>query len=103
MDVDRPKNLARGVVVQTANRQDVYQVVVDASSQDPSLVQSASTRLKQMLDMLGTFDALQEIAVDRTLPTPVRQQAIIQFKNGALAHWRSKKYPRAQKLTTYCN
>ncbi|KAJ3573347.1 hypothetical protein NP233_g2485 [Leucocoprinus birnbaumii] len=44
-----------------------------------------------MVEMLGTLDALQEIAVRRELPTPVRQQAIIQFKNAALGHWRSRK------------
>jgi hypothetical protein len=92
MDVDRPRNMAQGVVVETVNRQELYQVVVNASSQEPSLVQSSSNRLKQMFDMLGTFDGLQEIAVQRTLPIPARQQAIIQFKNGALGHWRSRKY-----------
>ncbi|KXN86407.1 Importin-11 [Leucoagaricus sp. SymC.cos] len=91
MDIDRPKTMAQGVIVQTVDPQEVYQVILDASSQDPSRVQSSSKRLKQMFDMLGTFDALQGIAVQRTLPTPVRQQAIIQFKNGALGHWRSRK------------
>lgn len=91
MNVDRPRHLAQGAVAQAVNPQELYQVVVDASSQDPSRVQSSSTRLKQMLDMLGTFDALQDIAVQRNLPSPVRQQAIIQFKNAALAHWRSRK------------
>ncbi|KAF9451646.1 ARM repeat-containing protein [Macrolepiota fuliginosa MF-IS2] len=91
MNVEKPRNVALGVVVETVNPQELYQVLVYASSQDPSQVQSSSKRLKEMLDMLGTFDALQEIAVQRTVPTPIRQQAIIQFKNGALGHWRSRK------------
>lgn len=44
-----------------------------------------------MLDMFGTYDALHEIAAQRTVPLPVRQQAIIQFKNAAVSHWKSRK------------
>lgn len=92
MNVDRPRSMTLGVVVETVNVQELYQVLVDASSQDPTRVQSSSKRLKQMCDMLGTYDALQEIASQKTVPTPIRQQAIIQFKNSALGHWRSRKY-----------
>lgn len=91
MNVDKPRNMTLGVVVETVNAQELYQVLVDASSQDPVRVQVSSKRLKQMLDMFGTYDALQEISVQKTVPTSVRQQAIIQFKNGALGHWRSRK------------
>jgi hypothetical protein len=62
-----------------------------ASSQDPNQVQASSKRLKEMLEMFGTYDALHEIAAQRMVPLPIRQQAIIQFKNAALNHWRSRK------------
>ncbi|KAJ3517980.1 hypothetical protein NLJ89_g157 [Agrocybe chaxingu] len=44
-----------------------------------------------MLDMFGAYDALQDIASQRSLPSAVRQQAIIQFKNAVVGHWRSRK------------
>jgi hypothetical protein len=91
MDIDRPRNMAQGVIVETVNPQELYQVLVDACSQDIARLQASSKRLKQMLDMFGTFNALQEITAQRTVPLPIRQQAIIQFKNSALNHWKSKK------------
>lgn len=92
MDVEKPKNIALGVVVESVNPQELYQVIADASSQDPTRVQSSTNRLKEMFGMLGTFDALQEIAVQKPVPTPIRQQAIIQLKNSALGNWRSRRY-----------
>jgi len=80
--------------VQTVNPQELYQAIVDASSQDPSRVHSSSARLDQMFRMLGTIDALQEIAIQRSLPLPIRQQAAIQFKNSVSASWRSRRYLR---------
>jgi len=77
--------------VETVNPQELYQVLVAACSQDVARLQASSKRLKEMFDMFGTFDALQEITSQRTVPLPIRQQAIIQFKNSALSHWKSKK------------
>lgn len=91
MDIGAPRNLALGVIVETVDPQELYQVLVDACGQDIARLQASSKRLKQMLDMFGTFNALQEISVQRTVPLPIRQQAIIQFKNSALSHWRSRK------------
>lgn len=83
--------LVSGVVVQTASADEVYQVMTGAASQDPAVFQASSTRLKEMLDMFGTYDALHEIAAQRAVPLQIRQQSIIQFKNAALSHWRSRK------------
>ncbi|TFK75774.1 ARM repeat-containing protein [Pluteus cervinus] len=83
--------MATGVNVQHIVPAELYNVLLAASSQDPSQLQSSSKRLKEMLDMYGTFDALYEIASQRNIPLPVRQLAIIQFKNAALNHWRSRK------------
>lgn len=92
MDVEKPRNVALGVVVEPVNPQELYQVIADASSQDPTRVQSSTNRLKEMFSMLGTSDGLQAIAVQKSVPTPIRQQAIIQLKNSALGNWRSRRY-----------
>ncbi|KAL5527437.1 hypothetical protein ACEPAG_6228 [Sanghuangporus baumii] len=70
---------------------ELYAVVVGAASQDPALVTVSATRLKEMLDMHGTFNCLSAIAAQRDLPLNVRRQAIIQFKNNALGHWRARR------------
>ncbi|KAJ7129521.1 armadillo-type protein [Mycena epipterygia] len=86
-----PRPLASGVVVQTVSADEVYQVMTGAASQDPALFQASSARLKEMLDMFGIYDALHEIAAQRAVTLQIRQQSIIQFKNSALSHWRSRK------------
>ena len=63
-----------------ASPEEVFQVVCDAASQDPAKIKSSTDRLKQLLDMAGTFEALSAIAGETTLPLPVRQQSIIQLK-----------------------
>lgn len=85
------RNIASGVVIETVSPQDLFQVITNAASQDPSLVQQSSERLKKMLDMFGTFDALHEVAAQKNLSLHIRQQAIIQFKNAALGHWKARK------------
>ncbi|KAJ7068412.1 armadillo-type protein [Mycena amicta] len=77
--------------VQTVSADEVFQVMSGCSSQDPALVQASSARLKQLLNMFGIYDALHEIAAQKAVPLHIRQQAIIQFKNTAAAHWRSRK------------
>ncbi|KAJ7368449.1 armadillo-type protein [Mycena albidolilacea] len=86
-----PRPIASGGVVPTASAEEVYQVITGAASQDPTLFQASSKRLKEMLDMFGVYDALHEIAAQKTVPLQIRQQSIIQFKNVALTHWRSRK------------
>ncbi|TFK55905.1 ARM repeat-containing protein [Heliocybe sulcata] len=78
-------------VIQNVDPQELYDVICGASSQDPALMERSSFRLKSMLDYFGAFDALQEIAAQKSVPLPVRQQSIIQFKNAALSNWRSRR------------
>lgn len=80
-----------GVQTETVNPEELFNVISGAASQDPARLQASSKRLKELLDMSGTFDGLSEIASQRALPLAVRQQSIIQFKNSALSHWRSRK------------
>ena len=77
---------------QQVSPEELYNVVCGAASQDPGQVQASATRLKELLEIPGAYDFLHEIAVQRSLPLPVRQQAIIQFKNAATGHWRSRKW-----------
>jgi hypothetical protein len=80
-----------GPVTHVVDPQELYRVITQASSQIPVEVQASSKRVKELLDYFGTFDGLHEIAANRSVPLPVRQQSIIQFKNSALNHWRSRK------------
>ncbi|RDB22808.1 Importin-11 [Hypsizygus marmoreus] len=91
MSLTRGAAMATGLTVEHVSPTELYDVMAAASSQDPTQVQASSKRLKQMLDMFGTFDALHEIAAQRAVPLVVRQQSIIQFKNAALNHWKSRK------------
>jgi len=72
--------------------QTIYNVVSAATSQNPAEMQAASSRLQELLDVPGTFNALQEIAAQNSYPLYVRQLSIIQLKNSAAGHWRSRKY-----------
>ncbi|KAI0092637.1 armadillo-type protein [Irpex rosettiformis] len=76
---------------QNASPEEVYNVICAATSQDLAQIKASSDRLKQLLELSGTFDALSEIATQRTLPLQVRQQSIIQLKNSSLGHWKSRK------------
>lgn len=78
-------------ITETVSPDEVYNVVAGAASQDPSLLSTSSARLKQMLEIHGTYDCLSAIASQKSVPALVRQQAIIQFKNTALNHWRAKR------------
>ena len=82
---------AIGVVTPVVSPAELYEVIVAACSQNFSQIQASGQRLKQMLEMFGTFDALQDIAARPNTPLPIRQQAIIQFKNTVVNHWRSRK------------
>lgn len=78
-------------VVQSVSPEEVYNVIVAATSQNPADIKASSDRLKQLFDMSGIFDALSEIAAQRNLPLQVRQQSIIQLKNSSIGHWKSRK------------
>ena len=75
-------------------------MVCGAASQDPAQVQASTTRLKELLEVPGAYDLLQEIAATKSVTLQVRQQAIIQFKNAASGHWRSRKW--VLRLTSNC-
>ncbi|KAI0650678.1 ARM repeat-containing protein [Trametes meyenii] len=75
----------------TVSPEELFNVVCAAASQNPAQVQASTTRLKELLDIPGAYDLLQEIAATRTVALEVRQQSIIQFKNAATGHWRSRK------------
>lgn len=77
--------------VQTVNPEELYNVICAAVSQDPAQIKASADRLKQLLEMVGTFDILSEIAATKTLPLQVRQQSIIQLKNSSHGHWRSRR------------
>lgn len=75
----------------TVSPEELFNVVCGAASQNPAQVQASTTRLKELLDIPGAYDLLHEIAATKTVALQVRQQAIIQFKNAATGHWRSRK------------
>lgn len=87
--MNRP--MAVGAVVPDVSPDEVYQVITGAASQDPVQIKTCTDRFEQLLQMRGTFDALHVIAAQKTVSLHVRQQAIIQFKNKALGHWKSRK------------
>lgn len=91
MNIDRGKSYAIGAQLASVSPTELYEVIVGASSQDFGQVRASSQRLKQLLDKLGAYNALHEIAARRDIPLPVRQQAIIQFKNAVPNHWRSRR------------
>lgn len=83
--------------------EELYSVFQGLASQNPQLIKASEKRFKAMLDMFGTFDALNAIATSRNLPLAVRQQSIIQFKNAALGHWKSRKFVILLPLASIVN
>ena len=76
----------------TVSGDELLHVVTLAASQIPEQLKASTDRLKVLLDThAGTYNALHRIAADTSQPLQVRQQSIIQFKNAALSHWRSRK------------
>lgn len=69
----------------------ILQALVDATSQDPALLKSSAERLKSYAERPGTWDVIYTAASYRELALHVRQVAILQFKNGALTRWKSRK------------
>ncbi|KAK0206374.1 armadillo-type protein [Desarmillaria ectypa] len=96
MDTAPDRPAASAVTVPEVSPAELYEVLVGATSQDPALLRESDKRLKQMMGLYGTFDALHDIASQKALPLPVRKQAIIQFKNEALKSWRSRKVQNDQ-------
>ena len=86
-----PPSMAQGVQVQTVNPQELFQVLTAACSSNQAQIMAAGQRLKEMLDMFGTYNELHRIAAQRDVAPAVRKQAIIQFKLNATFHWKSRK------------
>lgn len=84
---------------ETFSPEELYDVVCGAASQDPRQVQASAARLKELLELPGAYDTLHEIAAQNTVPLAVRQQSIIQFKNAALSHWKSRKLLNDEQRT----
>lgn len=84
---------------ETFSPEELYDVVCGAASQDPRQVQASAARLKELLELPGAYDTLHEIAAQKTVPLAVRQQSIIQFKNAALSHWKSRKLLNDEQRT----
>nr|GAT59975.1 predicted protein [Mycena chlorophos] len=78
-------------VAQTLTTDEVFGVMSGCSSQDPAVLQASTARLKELLNVFGIFNALHEIAAEKSAPLHIRQMAIIQFKNTAAQNWRSRK------------
>jgi Importin-beta N-terminal domain len=91
MDSITRRSQAMGVITPVVSPAELYEVIVAACSENHTQVRASSQRLKQMLEMFGSYDSLQEIAARPNTPLPIRQQAIIQFKNAVVHHWRSRK------------
>lgn len=81
--------------------EELYLVISGAASQDPAQVQQSSRRLTELFLLPGAFDALSEIVAQKSVPLHVRQQSIIQLKNAALAHWKSRKYAEESHTAFY--
>lgn len=90
--MDRPSRLlSSSEQIQPVSPDELYQVMLGASSQDPAILKQSSERLKQMISMLGALDALQTIAAQPQVPKAVRTQSAIQLKNAIPGTWRSRK------------
>jgi Importin-beta N-terminal domain len=77
--------------IQHASIQDVYTAVAGAASQNPKEMSMSAARLKDLMDLPGTLDLLQQIAAQRTAPLQIRQLSIIQVKNVVSTLWRSRR------------
>ena len=76
--------------------QDVYEALCGAASQDPATLQTSSKLLHDYLARPSTYDHLYTIAAERnTITLDVRRMAIIQFKNGVVGAWKSKRRARS--------
>lgn len=66
----------------------LYNVLVSASSNDPTQIQTGTKQLQQWETQKGYYSLLQTVFVDKSLPLEVRYLAIIQLKNGIDKYWR---------------
>jgi hypothetical protein len=74
-----------------ATAHEIIQLLQDASSQDPSKINLLTDAFQRLEDRPGSFDIVHQIAAQKDMPLPVRQMAIIQFKNIVQGKWRSRK------------
>ncbi|KAI0030712.1 ARM repeat-containing protein [Vararia minispora EC-137] len=71
--------------------EDLFSIVCAAASQDPNVMLTAATRLRDCLKLPGTVNSLHHIASQKSAPLSVRQLAIIQCKNEIPTQWRQRK------------
>lgn len=81
-----------GNTVPDVNPAELYDTITGCVSQDPATLSQYQKRLEDLLKLNGAYDALHDIGASRNIQHSVRHQALIQFKNAALNHWRSRKY-----------
>ena len=66
----------------------VYRVLVSASSKDPTQIQTGTKQLQNWENVEGFHSFLQTIYLDVSLPFEVRYLAIIQLKNAVEKRWK---------------
>lgn len=66
----------------------LHNVLVSASSSDPTQIQTGTKQLQQWETQKGYYSLLQSVFIDKSLPLEVRYLAIIQLKNGIEKYWR---------------
>lgn len=87
-------------LTEPVSSQDVYQALCGAASQDPATVQASAKLLKGYQERPGTYGHLYTVAAEKnTVPLDVRRMAIIQFKNGVVGAWKSKRQARSTVVT----
>jgi hypothetical protein len=70
---------------------EIFQALQDATSQDPARLQQSAQKLKDLEERLGTWDVIHQVASQTDLPLNLRQMAMLQFKNGAVTRWKSRR------------
>ncbi|THH15375.1 hypothetical protein EW146_g5093 [Bondarzewia mesenterica] len=94
---------SKAASLQHVSPQELYNALCGAASQNPAEMQASSERLKELLELCGSCNALQEIASQKTVLLPVRQLSIIQFKNRISNRWRSRRPSLPTDLVSLIN
>ncbi|GAB6031945.1 Importin-11 [Chamberlinius hualienensis] len=71
-------------------RQEVLQLLVQASSQNLSVLKYAEEKLKAYECVAGFYSTLMDVVMDQNLDLNARWQAVIYFKNGIDRYWRRR-------------
>ena len=71
---------------------ELYRVLLSASSSDPHQIQSGTKQLQNWESLNGFYSGLQSVYLDISLPIEVRYLAIIQLKNAVDKYWRKSAH-----------